>query len=278
MLLVLGFQGMPAALASHPVDYNACRDALDWLAWREQREFRATLFGLKRARDAGISEVRFATDKSIWVKTNIGTGVGSSATVDEWESVAKGYNATTWYDGLIDSMGDVKPRTGIFEARRRLSSELIPHITQAYRTFECRLDDLCRLLELSDTVSEHDPQNITINTVGCNEVRTKTLSACHLPTQNNPLTTQGNLLQYCQTMTQSMRIRETQVLKLVAEYDAGYRSILQLSGIFRAFLSEMRATILGSLRSGANLIATFSRIPCFLGSCDDAPPSAYPAP
>lgn len=263
---------MPDALASHPVNYNACRDTLDWLAWQQQREFRATLFGLKKARDAGISEVRFAKDKSIWIKTHIGTGTGPSTTADEWRSVGKGYEATTWYDGQIDRMEDVKPRAGIFETRRRLSSELIPHITQAYRSFECQLDDLCRLLELSDTIAEHDPEDITISVLGCSEIRTKTLSACHLPSQGNLLTTQGNLLQYCQAMTQSMRDREAQVLKLVTEYDAGYRSMLQLSGIFRAFLGEMRATVLGSLRSGAHLIATFGRLPCFLGSCDDAPP------
>ena len=126
-----------SVFASHEPDYNSCRESIDWLAWKEQRMFRAHLFGLTRARDAGISEVRFAKDKSIWIKTQGGGGISNSGpiTVDEWRSVSEGYENVTWYNPIVDSQGDIAPRKGIFETRRRLSSELVPPITQAYPTF-----------------------------------------------------------------------------------------------------------------------------------------------
>ena len=262
-----------SVFASHEPDYNSCRESIDWLAWKEQRIFRAHLFGLTRARDAGISEVRFAKDKSIWIKTQGGGGISNSGpiTVDEWRSVSEGYENVTWYNPIVDSQGDIAPRKGIFETRRRLSSELVPHITQAYRTFECRIEGICRLLELSESKDNHTPQNVTVDIFGCRDIPAGTFTACHLQTNPTPLSTQGNLRQYCQTMVETLREREVQVTKLVMEYDAGYRSVLQLSGILRSFLGEMRGTVLGSLRSAANLIASFSRIPCFIGSCDDAP-------
>lgn len=262
-----------SVFASHKPDYNSCRESIDWLAWKEQRIFRAHLFGLTKARDAGISEVRFAKDKSIWIKTQAGGGTSTTGptTVDEWRSVSGGYEHVTWYNPLVDSQGDIQPREGIFATRRRLSSELIPHITQAYRTLECRIEGICRLLELSESKEDHTPQNVTVDIFGCRDIPSQTFTACHLQTNPTPLTTQGNLRQYCQTMVETLHKREAQVVKLVVEYDAGYRSVLQLSGTLRSFLGEMRGTVLGSLRSAANLIASFSRIPCFVGSCDDAP-------
>lgn len=262
-----------AASATHEPKFSACRDAIDWYAWKEQRLWRTTLFGVKRARDAAISEVRFTKDRSIWIKTQVGASATSSTpiTVDEWRSLSPGYPSVTWYNSLIDSQTDVAPRRGIFEAKQRMSSELIPYITQSYRSFECRLEALCGLVALSRPHEEHTPQNVTVQVFGCEDVSSRTLTECHIETKPTPQTTQGDIDQYCQTVISTLRKRETQVAKMVMEYDAGYRSILQLSGVMRGFLGEMRGTVLGSLRSAANLIATFSRVPCFIGSCDDAP-------
>lgn len=263
------------AYASHDPNHDACRASLDWNAWREQRLFRAHLFGVKRARDAAVSEVRFAVDKSVWIKTQAGAGATSSSplTVDEWRSLSPGYENITWYNPIMDSQGDIRPRTGIFETREKLSSELVPYITQAYRTFECRAEAVCRLLELSDRREEHTPQSVIIDVPGCRDIPARTYVACHREANESPVVDQGSLREYCRTMIMTLRRREEQVTRMVVEYDAGYRSVLQLSGILRTFMGEMRGTVLGSLRSTANLIASFSRIPCFIGSCDDAPAS-----
>jgi hypothetical protein len=122
--------------SSSSVGYDPCRNELDWIAWKEQRKFRAALFGLTKAEDAGVAEVRFSTeDKSIWIKTQRArSSTSSSPALDgEWESVAKGFESTTWSDDTMDSFSDIPPRNGIFGARRRVSTELIPHLAQAYR-------------------------------------------------------------------------------------------------------------------------------------------------
>lgn len=274
ILLCFAFFSAPLpAFASHKPGYDTCRESIDWLAWKEQRIFRARLFGLKKARDAGISEVRFAKDKSIWIKTQAGgsaSSIGGSPTVDEWRSVSEGYPNVTWYNPLMDSQGDIKPQDGIFGVRRRLTSELVPHIAQAYRSFECRIEGICDLLRLSELHDEHTPQSVTVKVLGCEDIPSTTFPSCHLQTESTPTTTQGDIRQYCDTMVATLRERETQVVKLVVEYDAGYRSMLQLSGILRSFLGEMRGTVLGSLRNATDLITSLGRIPCFTGSCDDA--------
>lgn len=272
-----------AAAAASSAGYNACRDAVDWLGWKAQREYRAALFGQKKARDAGKMEVRFAKDKSIWIKlappsppasSSSSSSSTSSVVVDEWRSLSDGYLSTTWYNPLIDSQSDLPPRTGIFETRRRLSTELVPYIAQAYRSFDCRLDEICRLLELSDTVADTTPQNVTVTILGCNSVETKTIVECHLPSNHQTNVTQGELRSYCRTMTDALRTREIALTKEIVEYDAGYRSLLQLSGIMRGFLESMRGTVLGSLRSAASLLTTFSRMPCFIGACDSGSPAS----
>jgi hypothetical protein len=252
---------------------------MDWRAWKEQREFRAVLFGLTNAESAGLAEVRFSTeDKSIWIKTQRAMSSTSStaALPSIWESVAPGFESTTWPDNTMDAFNDIAPRSGIFGVRRRLSTEMIPHLAQAYRTLECRLEQLCRLVDLSLTIKDPNPQTATVKILGCLDVNTTTIPVCHLPVENEMISTQGNLKTYCLAMTESLRVREAQVLKLVSEYDAGYRTGLQFSGIFRSFLAQMRGVVLGSIRSSTQMITSFSRVPCFLGACDDNPSSLDP--
>ncbi len=271
--------------SSSGVGYDACREEMDWRAWKEQREFRAVLFGLTNAEKAIIAEVRFATqDKSIWIKTQRATSSTSSTAAQPsiWESVSPGFESTTWPDNTMDTFNDVAPRSGIFGVQRRLSTELIPNLAQAYRTLECKLEQLCRLVDMSLTVEEPAPQTVTVKILGCQDVATTTIPFCHLPVEQELVTTQGNLKAYCIAMTESLRLRETQVLKLVSEYDAGYRTGLQFSGIFRSFLAQMRGVVLGSIRSSTQMITSFSRVPCFIGACDDNPSSldssSSPAP
>lgn len=263
-LLLIG--STTPASAQDPASYGSCRRAVDWLGWKAQREYRSALFGLKKARDAGAMEIRFGSDRSIWIKgLQEPTPVLSAEVIDEWHSLTKGYGS----NALVDGETDLRPRTGIFETRRRLSTELIPYIAQAYRAFECRLDQICMLLAHSDRLQEENPQDVTVEVLGCDDVETQTIKDCHLPANNQQVVAQGQLREYCKTMTDRLRIREIALTKEIVEYDAGYRSALQLSGIMRAFLEEMRGTVMGSLHSAAELMISLSRIPCFIGSCDN---------
>jgi hypothetical protein len=176
----------------------------------------------------------------------------------------------------MDTFADISPRKGIFSARRRLTTELVPHVAQAYRTLECKLASLCQLLDESLRVMETTPQNVTVKVLGCVDVETTTFATCHLPSKKSTHPELGALRSYCTAMTESLRTREMQVTKLVTEYDAGYRSGIQFSGIFRAFLGQMRGVVLGSIRSATQMITSFSRIPCFIGACDANPSSTRP--
>ncbi len=265
--------------SARSISYDKCREEMDWRAWKEQREFRSVLFGLTNAEDATVAEVRFSTeDKSIWIKTQRAASStnSTSARPSIWESVAPGFESTTWTDSTMDSFNDIPPRNGIFGVQRRLSTELIPHLAQAYRTLECRLEQLCRLVDLSLTTNDPNPQVAEVKILGCHDVQAQTIPACHLPVEQGMVTTQGNLKSYCISITESIRVRESQVLRLVSEYDAGYRTALQSSGIFRSFLAQMRGVVLGSVRSATQMITSFSRVPCFIGACDDHPSSLDP--
>jgi hypothetical protein len=224
------------------------------------------LHGLRKAREAAVSEVRYAKDKSIWVKVS----------PNEWRSTALGYENVTWFNFLVESQEDVKPREGIFQTRRRLSTELVPHLTQSLRSFRCRLDQLCTLFEQSQGITEDGAQDVTVEALGCVPVETQSIRECHLAYGESAVHQSGRLREYCAAMTTSLFEREVDILKLTIEYDASYRSVLQITGMTRAFLESFRGTVLGSIRSAANMVMSLGRLPCFISSCDDFPLSSSP--
>lgn len=263
--LALLLLAVPALGLSEPVidaDIATCRGQVESALSKEQRLYRSVLFGQKKAKDAPLHEVRFDLDGIPWIK----------AEEDNWRSVSPGYENTERSDSLMNNRSELLPRRGIFETRRVATSDLVPHLTQAYRALKCRSTIVCKVVENSLKQESENPQEITIVVPGCIEEKRKTFLGCHLAAADGTSVEEADLLTYCRFVRDGLVWREKDLLKLTTEYDAAYRSLLQLSGQIDAFLQEFRWPLVNSLRKTAELVGSLYRIPCFIASCDEGPP------
>ncbi|MDO8468440.1 MAG: hypothetical protein Q7S29_01655 [Candidatus Peribacter sp.] len=263
-LPVIFLLAVPARGLSEPVveaDIPTCRTLVVNALSREQRLYRSVLFGQKKAKDAPLNEVRFDSDGHPWIKEK----------EDNWRSVSPGYEDTEWTDTQMDNMSELPVRTGIFETRRVSTSDLVPHLTQAYRALKCRSTIVCKVVENSLGQESAEPQEVTVVVPGCIEEKRKTFPGCHLVAAERTKPEEADLLTYCRSVQGGLVEREKDLLKMTTEYDASYRSLLQLSGQMDAFLQEFRWPLANSLRKTAELVGALYRIPCFIASCDEAP-------
>lgn len=265
LCLLLPSSGL--GVATVQTDVPTCRALVSRELAKEQRIYRSMLYGHPLAQDAPVGEVRFAQDGNPWIKTEENT----------WRTVAEGFEEVTWRDPLMDYQDELKefmPRKGIFETKAAATSDLVPYLAQAYRALKCRTTLLCRTVELSLDQEASDPQSITVTVPGCIEKDVQTFRDCHFVAAGLTPTDKGSLITYCRLVKEDLTNRERDLLKLATEYDASYRSLLQLSGAMDAFLMEFRWPMANSLRKAAELIGSLQRIPCFLASCDEGPPSS----
>lgn len=262
--LTLLLFALPAIGLSEPVveaDVAICRALVEKSLSKEQRLYRSVLFGQKKAKDAPVNEVRFDSDGIPWIKEK----------EDNWRSVSPGYEDTEWTDTQMNDKSELPVRKGIFETRRVATSDLVPYLTQAYRALKCRSTIICKVVENSLGQESAEPQEVTVTVPGCIEEKRKTFPGCHLYAAERSKVEEADLLTYCRLVRDGMVAREKDLLKLTTEYDASYRSLLQLSGHMDAFLQEFRWPLTNSLRKTAELVGALYRIPCFIASCDEAP-------
>jgi len=270
--LLIGLLLLPSA-AFAQAGGDACNDRVNREMATEHRLWRATLFGKKKAADAPLFDVRSAADGSTWIK------VGE----DEWRSHSAEYENVRWFDLQMDTMdehGASLPIRGIFETKRRLTSEIIPYLLMNMRVFRCRVNDLCEIVRRSTVQDGTAPVPIgDIHVPGC-RIRTEvpTFPECHLRSAPAADTLQSKSFAElnCRAAGDSLILREAELLKAAVEYDAGYRSLLQFAGNFDRFLQQFRWTLLGSIRESVGVIGLLNRIPCFIGACDESPPPPTP--
>lgn len=265
-LLTLILLALPVFGQSEPAvkaNITTCRSAAETALSKEQRLYRSVLFGHAKAKDAPINEVRFDSDGFPWIKEEENT----------WRSVSEGKENTKWNDTEMDSHDELAIRKGIFETRKVATSDLVPYLTQAYRSLKCRSTIVCKVVESSLKQESTEPQEITIVVPGCIEEKKKTFLDCHLAAAKSNTVAEADMLTYCRLVRNDLVEREKDLLKQTTEYDAAYRSLLQLSGQMDAFLQEFRWPLLNSLRKTAELIGALYRIPCFIASCDEGPPA-----
>jgi len=265
-LVVLPLLLLPAASRSQSAasaDLTSCRRVSEQQLAKEERLFRSVLFGATKAEDAPLNEVRFDKEGNPWIKDG----------ENSWRSTADGFAETTWRNALMNEQGELTPRKGIFETKRMATSDLVPYLAQAYRTLKCRTTQVCKAVELSLTREESDPQEITVTVPGCTRETMQTFVGCHLAAGEGSSPDQGDLLTYCRLVQSELVKRERDLLEMTTEYDASYRSLLQLSGEFDAFLQEFRWPMANSIRKAVQMIGSLHRIPCFVASCDESPPT-----
>jgi len=267
-LLTLALLSLPVLGQTEPAveaDIPICRNLVEIALSKEQRLYRSILFGHTKAKDAPINEVRFDSDGLPWIKAEENT----------WRSVSEGYEDTEWSNSQMDDRDELTAiRKGIFETRGVATSDLVPYLTQAYRTLKCRSTIVCKVVESSLKQESSEPQEITVVVPGCIEEKRETFTGCHLAAAESNTVQEADLLTYCRLVSDDLIAREKDLLRQTTEYDAAYRSLLQLSGQMDAFLQEFRWPLANSLRKTAELIGSLYRIPCFIASCDEGPPAS----
>ncbi|ALM10362.1 MAG TPA: hypothetical protein DEB30_00480 [Candidatus Peribacter riflensis] len=261
LLLLLALPAPGWSQQTAQADIASCRSLVESALSKEQRLYRSVLFGHTKAEDAPPSEVRFDTEGRPWIKTERNT----------WRSVSPRFVDVIWRDPVMDENDELQQRKGIYETRRVATSDLVPHLTQAYRALKCRSTIICKTVELSIGQESADPQEVTVTVPGCIEERRQTFSGCHLAAAEGNKIEEADVLTHCRLVRDDLVTRERDLLKLTTEYDAAYRSLLQLSGQTDAFLQEFRWPMINSLRKAAELVGTLHRIPCFIASCDEGP-------
>lgn len=253
----------------HAASADECRDRTNKELAREQRLYRSYLFGKTRAKDAPIGSVRHDTDGWVWMK------IDDSGT--PWRNSHPDNQDLEWSSLQMDRQDEhanVLPITGIFETKRVNTSEMIPYLLQSIRAMECRLDALCEIARISEIQSGDDPIEIEkIQPLGCIAYEDQeTWTQCHFDGPDESALDQSDSRNYCERMADQLLAREIELLKLTVEYDAGYRSLLQFAGNFDIFLRELRWPLSLNIRNAVGLLGQLERIPCFLSSCDAAPP------
>ncbi|MBU0458827.1 hypothetical protein KJ652_04490 [Patescibacteria group bacterium] len=276
------------------VNSDACRTAINKRLAKELRIYRTVLFGRRRAEDAAIGEVRFGDEGEAYYKISKDSwllikntkiedeeeegirfsnsdidGGGEELGIAELDSIPPS-------EGGIDLSKEGLPRRGILETKRVLSSELIPYLAQAMRSFACRADMVCEQAAYSAEYGQWEDELIPVTVSGCLPVAWPVIPECMFAANDGSLTERADIAKYCPRVTSSLLARESEILKMLAEYDASYRSLLQFAGVFDDFLLEFRWALGTSLRQAASIITWLGRAPCFISSCDDFPPDLDP--
>jgi len=170
-----------------------------------------------------------------------------------------------------DKGGMAFPRKGLFNTKRVMTSDLIPSLAQSIRALQCRTNMVCQLANSSMLLTKDDgsiPR--TLKADGCIEVQWYSIPQCQMALAKEQVD-YSTVYSHCTDVAPQMVAREIELLKLLVEYDASYRSLLQFAGFFDEFLEDLRWTITGNLRQATSIIGWLQRIPCFISSCDEYP-------
>lgn len=257
---------LPITASAQEISADTCMISINAALAKENRYYRYNIFGQKKAEHANIGSVYFDRDSYPWYK------------------VAKDAWLSTNFPDLEFSNGDMNANSeipnanerGILETRRVLTSDLIPYLVSNMRAFQCNTKNICELVQQSLGQQQSEPVSVNIQAPGCIEIQeTNTIPECHLLSvdtdQQLTHSTLADLQQYCENTRIELLQREADLLKMIVEYDAAYRSLLQFAGSFDIFLEELRWTFTGTLKAGAKIIGSLGRIPCFIAACDEPP-------
>ncbi len=170
-------------------------------------------------------------------------------------------------------------RVGIFEIKRRLGSELVEPLVESYRVYRCRSLAVCTVLGESLTSDRSPSDTLDVKLLGCAEVEdVKPYPECFFGGKNDDGTgaadaadtfTPLRLVDQCQQLVEQTLAAERSVLRLAVGYDAGYRAMLQFSGIMDWMLEGFPTQAVKAVGNMVNLLGKLHQIPCFIGQCDN---------
>ncbi|KKU20108.1 MAG: hypothetical protein UX30_C0004G0056 [Candidatus Saccharibacteria bacterium GW2011_GWA2_46_10] len=269
------------------VNIDSCRSAIDKNLAKEWRVYRSVLFGRKPASLAGLNEVRYDREDKAWLKIDKFTwerlGENNDENITASNSLMDALSeidSIPAEDGGIDLLSD--SFRGIFDTKRKLTSEIVPNLAQALRSFSCRVDMVCELANKSTGFipGDDNPENsVKIEIPGCMPVNWTAIPQCLFAKEDKGQASYADINQYCPRVAAGLLGREAEILKMLVEYDSAYRSILQFAGVFDDFLLEFKWMMNLSLRQAASVIGNLGKLPCFIATCDTFPmdldPNAY---
>lgn len=259
-----------------------CNEAFRTQLTLQQFVLRQIWFGRKDAEQETVNAVREDDEGDIWMKT--GENI--------WRTSTKGFENTTWtnaqmngqtaWEGMNETtlVGKRSERTGIFEQKGMLTSELLPDLLQSFRAFQCRTAMVCEAVEQSFLRGKTDDGGfLHIATPGCEEMIMKPLAQCRFGNADakeamdlqNPLTGFSTTVVHteCQPLAEQLIAREASFLRTAVAYDAAIRTLLQFGGSFDAFIEGLRGDVLAPLEQTMSLLSQLSRIPCFAAQCNE---------
>jgi hypothetical protein len=246
-------------------------------AGREQRIHRSVLFGKKKAKDDPIGAIRYSKEFIPWKKTEEG----------EWKTLHPDYEFTTWGDAIWEEQDEVDIlaydkesgdftregstiRRGILEIKKVGTSELISSMQQSIRALQCRLKAVCKAASRSLDKDIDPDEDIHIQPEGCEVFTFQPFRGCLSEDHEHtsmPIA-RSTVKKTCATAMEALLTQEVELLKMVASYDAAYRSILQFAGIFEQHLGDVRFPLIEPLWDVSHMMNSFNRIPCYLSQCE----------
>lgn len=218
-------------------------------------------FGISAEEAAAVSINTIRMDDSglLWRKRVI-----PQAGINDWIS-ALAFQS----DEDMEKDAEVEPRRGIFETRRVLTTELVPYLVSSMRALQCRTKAICEGAQQTILSSENGTPEYT-EPLGCQSIAIRPMPECQFGGTGTYPNAEA-ALSYCPPVQQQMLEREAELLKFAVEYDAAYRSLLQIAGNMDLSLRELHWPFTATIRHSAALIGKLAHIPCFLSSCDASP-------
>ncbi len=167
---------------------------------------------------------------------------------------------------------DYRDIPGIFGTKHRMTSELIDPATESYRVFRCKLLNMC------DAVTQNiHGQPGQVHHLGCPIESVEYFDQCDFSDENTQVDAQ-DVIEFCATAVADTLQAEKQALKLAVAYDSGYRSLVQVAGMFDFFLKEFAKSAFLPMQQMVALLGKLHQIPCFLPHCDLPPDSVLDPP
>lgn len=260
LFLVLG--GVPAH--AQELNTSACLTESYNRLSTSQRKFRSVLLGQRASVDLPVGAVRYDRSGNPWRKTS----------ASAWRTLATGFESTTWSNAQMDQQAEFSVRRGLLEAKKMMTSDLIPSLLQAVRAFQCETRRDCMAAKAS--LGEGTSNVLAVKPPGCIEFQTPRLQTCRIvqpPPAGGGEPERANFadltFDHCDKVRQQLIDHETKLLSLLVSYDVAYRSLLQFAGSFDDFTRAFREPVFLPFLQSVRILRTFSDMPCFTAQCDE---------
>ena len=292
----------PSSIAADPAKIQRCRNEIVQALSQQHRIYRDILFGRKKAADETEGNTRHTEDGTAWIKihgrwVSAGLSPGKTLTDEDIDTQTEGEWMNEFALPPEHPRSPHGPRLGLFEAKGKTTSQIVPGLGSAYRAFQCRLAAVCATVSASNAsdarsftmrdgsaLTADDDKVIVVSSPNCLPMQADPFPDCRFANTEriapnaamssdgvlNPLI--NNIVRDdCEPAREELLQREQEYAKMLIAYDASYRSLLQFSGNFDSFLFAFHGDILDPLDQALALIGNLTRVPCFLSACTSLP-------